>query len=163
MENVQKLGNYRLAVGAAIFNKDGLIWLGKRYGQKGLFDWQMPQGGIDKGETPEFAVKREIYEETGISDNLIIKIGEIHEWLYYEIPSNYQKKMLPTNGQAQKQKWFAFRFQGENKEINLKIQKEQEFSEWKWVKLSEIEYKVIPFKRNIYKRITKDFMKFAET
>ena len=97
MENVQKLENYRLAVGAAIFNKDGLIWLGKRYGQKGLFDWQMPQGGIDKGETPEFAVKREIYEETGISDNLIIKIGEIHEWLYYE--SNlksfifYQSKM----------------------------------------------------------------------
>jgi len=104
MENVQKLGNYRLAVGAAIFNKDGLIWLGKRYGQKGLFDWQMPQGGIDKGETPEFAVKREIYEETGISDNLIIKIGEIHEWLYYEIPSNYQKKNVTHQWTGQKQK-----------------------------------------------------------
>ena len=67
--------NYRPAVGAAIFNKDGHIWLGKRYGKNGLFSWQMPQGGIDKGETPEFAVKREVYEETGISDNLIIKIG----------------------------------------------------------------------------------------
>lgn len=78
-------------------------------------------------------------------------------------PLIIKKKNVTHQWTGQKQKWFAFRFQGENKEINLKIQKEQEFSEWKWVKLSEIEYKVIPFKRNIYKRITKDFMKFAET
>ena len=139
--------NYRPAVGAAIFNKDGHIWLGKRYGQNGLFSWQMPQGGIDKGETPEFAVKREVYEETGISENSIIKIGEIDEWLYYNIPFRLQKNDTVSRWVGQKQRWFAFRFHGEDKEINLKIQDEQEFSEWKWVPLSEIESKVIPFKQ----------------
>ena len=90
--------NYRPAVGAAIFNKDGHIWLGKRYGQNDLFNWQMPQGGIDKGENPEFAVKREIYEETGISKNSIIKIGEIDEWLYYNIPFAFKKMTLLADG-----------------------------------------------------------------
>ncbi|MDG1127336.1 MAG: RNA pyrophosphohydrolase [Hellea sp.] len=154
--------SYRPAVGAAIFNKDGHIWLGKRYGQNDLFNWQMPQGGIDKGETPEFAVKREIYEETGISKNSIIKIGEIDEWLYYNIPFRLQKNDIVSRWIGQKQRWFAFRFHGEDKEINLKIQDEQEFSEWKWMPLSEIESKVIPFKRATYNRIAKDFMRYSK-
>ncbi len=152
---------YRPAVGLAVFNKDGKIWLGKRLGHNGPFSWQMPQGGIDANETPEVAAARELYEETGISLEMVSSIGAIDDWLYYDFPPEYLSRKETRNWRGQRQKWFALRFHGDEKKINLMAHGPQEFSEWKWGDLSQIPDLIVPFKRKVYERIALDFEPFA--
>ncbi|MEP1230031.1 MAG: RNA pyrophosphohydrolase [Litorimonas sp.] len=152
--------NYRPCVGTAIFNKDGLVWLGKRFGESGPYAWQMPQGGIDAGEKAEDAALRELFEETGITHNMVTPLGDIPDWLYYDFPAGYKAKR-GYNWQGQRQRWFAFRFHGADEQINLKAHKEQEFSSWKWQPLADAPDLIVPFKRNVYDKVTTEFERFA--
>lgn len=153
--------DYRPAVGTAVFNARGQVWLGKRMGGSGPHCWQMPQGGMDKGETPEIAAARELFEETGITLDMVTPLGEIENWLYYDFPPEYQGKKATKGWLGQRQRWFAFRFHGEASKVDLKSHGPQEFSEWRWEALSKTPELIVPFKREVYERIASEFERFT--
>jgi len=153
--------SYRPAVGVAVFNAEGKVWLGKRFGQDGPYCWQMPQGGMDKGETPEVSAARELFEETGITLEMVTPIGEIQDWLFYDFPASYKNRKATKGWMGQRQRWFAFRFHGEESQIDLKSHGPQEFSEWRWGDLSETPDLIVPFKRKVYERLASEFEGFA--
>ena len=153
---------YRPCVGVAVFNADGKVWLGKRYGQEGPYNWQMPQGGMDKGETPEVSAARELFEETGITLDMVTPIGEIEDWLFYDFPPEYRGKKATKNWAGQRQRWFAFRFHGDPSQIDLQSHGPQEFSEWRWGELTEIPELIVPFKRKVYEQLASEFERFAQ-
>ena len=137
-----------------IINKDKEILVGRRLDHPSGF-WQMPQGGIDDNENPEDAVWREMMEEIGTNKVELIKIS--NQWVSYEIPEE-TLKTLPWGNKyiGQIQKWFAFKFLGEDNDINVKTD-DPEFSEWKWAKIDSIVNNIVPFKRNVYSIILKEF------
>ncbi len=155
--DVSKL-KYRPCVGIMVLNRDGLIWLGRRSDNKrnkpegpGTW-WQMPQGGIDKGEDPAAAAHRELLEETGIGSAEII--GEHPEWLNYDLPMELMGKKWGGRYRGQTQKWFAMRFLGNDTEINITPpDHEIEFDEWRWAKRSELMDLVVPFKAEVYRKV----------
>ena len=152
-----KKSDYRPAVGVVIINDDGHVFLGRRRNQRGFWVWQFPQGGIDEGETPKQAAYRELYEETGIEKSHVKMIGEIDTWLYYDLPKERRKRW-----RGQKQKWFAVRFKGKTKHINLGIEKPPEFSTYAWGTLDDACHLIVPFKRKVYKQIAREFKHFAK-
>jgi len=155
--------DYRRNVGIAIFNKRGQIWLGKRFGQDGPYAWQCPQGGIDKGEKPKAAAKRELFEETGLKSENMEYLGKVKAWLYYDFPPDVlerQRKRFDNKGQ--RQKWFAFRYFGDGSDVDLKAHGVQEFSEWRWADLDTIAELIVPFKRPVYERLMVEFAPFAK-
>lgn len=153
---------YRPAVGVAVFNKNGKVWLGKRFGQDGPYNWQMPQGGMDKGEIPEVSAARELFEETGITLDMVTPIGEVVDWLFYDFPPNYKGRKATKGWLGQRQRWFAFRFHGDAAQVDLQSHGPQEFSEWRWSKLSETPNLIVPFKRKVYERLVSEFERFAQ-
>lgn len=121
----------------------------------------MPQGGIDKGEAPDVAALRELQEETGVHANKVEIIGEIDEWLTYDLPPDLLGRALKGKFRGQKQRWFAMRFLGKDSDIDLAADAHQEFSDWRWVPLAEITDLIVPFKRHIYERIVTSFSPLA--
>ena len=117
--------------------------------------WQMPQGGIDKNESPINAMKRELMEEVGISNNYEI-IRETSCWLKYKLPKNLLGKIWNGKFIGQTQKWYACKFNGKDKEINLNTHY-PEFSDWKWIKPDDSLKLVVPFKKELYKNILENF------
>jgi len=156
------ISKYRSAVGIAVFNIYGKVWLGHRLGQTGPYAWQMPQGGMDKGEVPEVSAVRELWEETGISLEMVTPIGEIHDWLYYDFPPEYRGLKATKSWRGQRQRWFAFRFHGDESKIDLNAHGPQEFSEWKWGELAEAPDLIVPFKRKVYERLASEFERFSK-
>lgn len=156
------ISSYRPAVGIAVFNKHGQVWLGKRLGGKGPYTWQMPQGGIDKGEATEVAAARELWEETGIRLKDVTPIGEVEDWLFYDFPPEYLGAKATKGWTGQRQKWYAFRYHGNEKKIDLKSHGPQEFSKWKWADLSDAPESIVPFKRKVYERLASEFERFAK-
>ena len=155
--------NYRRNVGIAVFNTQGQIWLGKRFGEDGPYAWQCPQGGIDEGEKPSSAAKRELFEETGLRGKTLEKIGKIKPWLYYDFtPEAFSGRRRKWSHKGQRQKWFAYRYFGDGSDVNLKAHGEQEFSDWKWANLTSIPETVVPFKRDVYAMLVKEFSHFAK-
>ena len=146
--------SYRIGVGIILLNEEKKVFVGKRIDIKSEA-WQMPQGGINKDEKIENAVYRELYEETGIKKAEIILRSK--KWFQYNIPLPLKKKLWKGRYLGQKQKWFVVKFNGnEKKDINLNISK-AEFSDWKWVNLNELENLIVPFKKEMYKKILKEF------
>ena len=122
----------------------------------------MPQGGIDEDEDPYAAALRELHEETSIRS--VQKLGEIVEWLTYDLPGEVAKKAWKGKYRGQKQKWYALRFIGKESEINIDDPgggHKPEFVEWRWVEMRELPGLVIPFKRQTYERVVKEFGRFA--
>lgn len=152
--------HYRPCVGVCLFNASGRVWLGRRYGETGKFSWQFPQGGLDKGENPEFGALRELWEETGITIAHLTPLGQIDDWLYYDYPNGMAKKKGKTY-KGQRQRWFTYRFHGSEKHVNLTSHGTQEFSEWKWAKLAKTPSTVVPFKRDVYERLVAEFAQYA--
>jgi putative (di)nucleoside polyphosphate hydrolase len=145
---------YRPCVGIMLINREGLIWVGNRIQEVdtgSALTWQMPQGGIDEGETAEEAAMRELLEETGTAKARII--GETSDWLTYDLPPHLVGIALKGKYRGQKQKWFAMRFTGEDGDIDIAADDHQEFSEWTWVPVEELVELIVPFKRGVYERI----------
>ena len=155
---------YRPCVGAIVVNRDGLVFVGHRADGPeepegpGTW-WQMPQGGIDKGEDPEAAALRELYEETSIRS--VSLIAESDGWLKYDLPPELVGKAWKGRYRGQKQKWYALRFEGDDSEINIETPggggHKPEFNAWKWAPLSELTDLVVPFKRDVYAQIVSEF------
>jgi putative (di)nucleoside polyphosphate hydrolase len=162
----QKSLPYRPCAGMMVINRAGLVFIGRRTdGPEHVDDthvWQMPQGGIDEDEDSYEAALRELYEETSIRS--VQKLGEIAEWLTYDLPSGVAKKAWKGKYRGQKQKWYALRFTGKENEINIDDPgggHKPEFVEWRWVEMRELPGLVIPFKRQTYERVVKEFERFA--
>lgn len=158
---------YRPCVGIALFNPDGLVWIGRRADAIGDAEgkgawWQMPQGGIDAGEDPAAAAKRELREETGIRSARII--GETDDWLRYDLPPELIGKAWKGRYRGQMQKWFAMRFEGNEREIDITPQTgvHAEFSEWRWTPLREVAGLIVPFKRSVYQQVVSAFSVHAQ-
>ena len=151
---------YRPNVGMVVFDQAGRVWLGKRSGARPPHDWQFPQGGVDPGEDWAEAARRELYEETGITS--VSPLGETEGWITYDFPSEVLAgKMRGRGFIGQKQKWFAFRFEGQDSEVDLKAHPPQEFSTWKWTDYGEVMDLVVPFKRQAYVQVLAAFRQFA--
>ncbi len=146
MSNILPL---RTGVGVIVINKDNKVFVGKRKDNP-VDKWQMPQGGVDKGEELVDAMRRELKEETSIKNIEIIK--EIDGWLDYELPKNLLGKIWKGRYRGQKQKWFIVKFLGEESEINITT-KRPEFIEWKWVERSQLPNIIVDFKKNVYERL----------
>jgi putative (di)nucleoside polyphosphate hydrolase len=139
----------RIGVGIVVLNKENKVFVAKRIDNPGNF-WQMPQGGIDKGEDFLKAAYRELDEETNIKSVKIIK--ELDDLTTYELPNHLLGIIWKGKYRGQKQKWFLMRFIGEEKEININT-KNPEFLEWKWVEIDQITELVVDFKLDVYKKI----------
>jgi len=148
---------YRPCVGTMVFNRQGQIFVGKRIDQT-LEAWQMPQGGIDEGETPEQTMRRELKEEIG-TDNVEI-LREHPDWLTYDLPEHLLGIAWEGRYRGQRLKWFALRFVGADGEIDVKTS-HQEFSEWKWIGIAQLLPLAVPFKRDIYAKVIEAFRDLA--
>lgn len=153
-----KNNNYRPCVGMMLFNKQGLIFVGQRLDSNKSF-WQMPQGGIEKNEDPKDAAFRELNEEIG-TDNAII-ISELDNWLKYDLPTNLASRLWKGKFIGQKQKWFAMKFLGSDKEINIRTTN-PEFSNWKWLDPTQLPNISVDFKKNIYTELSENLVPIAK-
>lgn len=151
---------YRANVGLAMFSSAGYVFVGRRINGRGAFQWQLPQGGVDKGEAPPQAALRELEEEIGVAPKLVDILQETDDWLYYDFPLELRKRMGgPYLGQ--RQKWFALRFKGSDSDVRLD-KHTPEFDAWRWAKLSEIPDLIVPFKRPVYQAVAKRFAPWTE-
>ena len=146
---------YRRGVGMMIINKNKEIFIGQRF-EKDKSAWQMPQGGIDKGEKTVDAVIREMYEETGIKKNFEI-LYETKMWHYYKLPIYLQKKLWGGKFVGQKQKWFLIDFKGKDSEINIQTKK-PEFKKWKWTSSKKMMELIVPFKKKLYANVVSEMV-----
>lgn len=152
---------YRPNVGLALFHSKGLVFLGKRAGAEGPYQWQMPQGGVDRGEKPAEAAYRELEEEVGVPPRLVDLMEETDDWLFYDFPGDVRRQMKPRGRyRGQRQKWFAFRFKGKDADIRLDTHT-PEFSDWRWAALDSAPELVIPFKRATYEEVARRFRKYS--
>ena len=148
---------YRPCVGIMLFNRDGKVFVGKRIDQT-VEGWQMPQGGIDEGETPRQAVLRELLEEVGTDKAEII--AERDGWVNYDLPPHLVGVAFHGRFRGQTQKWFALRFTGRDADINLAAH-EPEFSAFQWVTLDDLPSLIVPFKRDTYRTVIAEFAHLA--
>jgi putative (di)nucleoside polyphosphate hydrolase len=151
---------YRDNVGAALFNRDGRIFLGRRADQPAGTGWQLPQGGIDPGEDPRVAVLRELREEIGTDRAAIL--GEHPDWLSYDFPPELIGRVLGGRYRGQRQKWFALRFLGEDADIHLEADAHPEFDAWRWADLGELATLPVGFKKPVYDVLVAAFAVFAK-
>jgi len=143
---------YRHGVGMMVFNDKKQIFVGKRIDNQEA--WQMPQGGVNKGENVEAAAKRELYEETGIQSIRIIKKSD-KEYIY-DLPDHLLGKIWKGKYKGQKQTWYLMKFLGPDSEININ-QKHPEFNEWKWVSIDELPNLIVNFKKDLYQAVIAEF------
>jgi putative (di)nucleoside polyphosphate hydrolase len=148
---------YRPCVGIMLFNQNGKVFVGKRIDQT-VEGWQMPQGGIDKGETPVEAALRELQEEIGTDKAEII--SEMEDWITYDLPPHLVGVAFHGKYRGQRQKWFALRFTGSDADIDLTAH-EPEFSAFQWVSLEALPALIVPFKRETYKAVIAAFRNLA--
>ena len=142
---------YRPAVGIMLLNRDGRVFIGRRIDMPaGLAAWQMPQGGIDPGESPRAAALRELEEEVGTGKAEIL--GESRVWLHYDLPAEIAPQMWGGRYRGQRQKWFAMRFTGVDSDIDLATE-HPEFDAWEWVAAERLPEMIVPFKRALYRDV----------
>lgn len=160
--------NYRPCVGVMLLNRQGLAFVGRRRG-KGDFDtvvspylWQMPQGGIDEGEDPYDAALRELYEETNVRS--VTLLAEAPRWLSYDLPPESNKRWSGKYA-GQSQRWFAMRFTGDDSEIDIRHPAggahKPEFDAWRWVKPTALPGLIVPFKREVYEEVVRQFAPYV--
>ena len=148
----------RIGVGIIVLNKNNQVFVGKRKDNPSD-KWQMPQGGVNSGESYLSAMKRELFEETSIKSIKVLK--EINGFFEYELPDNLVGIIWKGKFRGQKQKWFITKFVGDEKEINLKTE-HPEFIEWKWILPNELPNVIVDFKKNLYLSLLRDLKKFID-
>ncbi|MEM6439029.1 MAG: RNA pyrophosphohydrolase [Pseudomonadota bacterium] len=146
---------YRPCVGLMVLNARHEVFVGQRLDFRSDA-WQMPQGGIDPGETPLEAALRELGEETGIRRDRVALLAEGSDWIPYDLPRDLIPKLWKGRYRGQTQRWFAFRFLGEDAEIDIETE-HPEFSRWEWSPRDDVLNRIVPFKRATYRRVLEDF------
>ena len=146
---------YRQNVGVMLMNHAGEVFVGQRLDSE-VAAWQMPQGGIDKGETPRDAALRELEEETGVSRDLVEIMAETEGWVAYDLPHDLVPKIWKGRYRGQEQKWFLMRFNGTDAEVKID-QEHPEFSAWRWIAPADLPGQIVPFKRAVYEAILTEF------
>jgi putative (di)nucleoside polyphosphate hydrolase len=149
---VTKAQRYRRGVGIMLFDPKARVFVGRRIDTPGA--WQMPQGGIDRRESPRVAALRELKEETGTDKATIV--GETERWLRYDLPAELHDVAWGGGYRGQEQKWFAMRFEGQDRDFDLSAH-EPEFDAWKWVAAAELPELIVPFKRALYEAVLAEF------
>ena len=157
----------RLGCAATLWSGRGRVFIGRRTEGPEHVDmvhaWQMPQGGVDPSEDPWPAALRELYEETSIRS--VERLGEIAEWLTYDLPPDLVGQAWKGKYRGQKQKWYALRFTGKDSEIDIENPgdgHDPEFIDWRWEPMENLPDLVVPFKRETYEQVVKAFSKFAK-
>jgi putative (di)nucleoside polyphosphate hydrolase len=150
-----ELDGYRRGVGVMLLNGEGKVWVGARIDNPDDA-WQMPQGGIDEGEEPWATALREVEEETGIPPHLIEKIAECPERVRYRLPDELVGVIWKEPWVGQEQDWFLCRFLGRDRDVNIATA-HPEFREWKWVEPERLPDLIVPFKRELYRRLLGEF------
>lgn len=151
---------YRPCVGIMLLNRESRIWAGHRFDEpndegRGTW-WQMPQGGIDAGEDPAKAALRELHEETMVRS--VQPLAEAREWLTYDLPPHLIGTSWGGRYRGQRQRWFALRFTGEDSEIDISVPGHTpEFDAWRWVPAVDLLDLVVPFKRDVYRKVVAEF------
>jgi putative (di)nucleoside polyphosphate hydrolase len=155
---------YRPCAGIALFNDDGRVWIGRRIDGPAESEgpgewWQMPQGGIDNGEEPLSAAKRELREETSVQS--VEYLGET-DWLNYDLPADLIGRAWKGRYRGQRMKFFSLRFIGTDSEIDVTVPSyKQEFADWRWEQLDATPELIVPFKRHVYEAVARAFAPFA--
>lgn len=146
---------YRPNVGVMLMNAQGRVWVGQRIDNPGAA-WQMPQGGIDKGEDPHTAALRELEEETGVRAAMVTVVTQTRDWVRYDLPHDLVPNIWGGRWRGQEQMWFLLRFNGCDDDIRIDTD-HPEFSEWMWCDPSELVDRIVPFKREVYARVLAEF------
>lgn len=146
---------YRSNVGIMMVNEKGYVFVGQRL-DNNQNAWQMPQGGIDAGEDPETAAYRELLEETGVKKQDIRFVASSSQWLSYDLPEDLIPILWNGKFRGQKQKWFLFKFLGEDGDIDIATE-HPEFSKWKWIPKENLLKEIVPFKKSVYENVLKEF------
>jgi putative (di)nucleoside polyphosphate hydrolase len=148
--------SYRRGVGVMLLNPHGNVFVGARIDNP-EDAWQMPQGGIDDGEDdPWLTALRELEEETGIAPRLVERVAECPERLRYELPEEWRPRLWGGRWIGQEQDWFLARFLGTDDDVNIATE-HPEFREWKWVEPERLPELIVPFKRDLYRRLIAEF------
>jgi putative (di)nucleoside polyphosphate hydrolase len=153
--------DYRACAGVTLFNRKGQVFVGHRLDTE-VEAWQMPQGGIDAGESPEQAALRELREETGVPEDAVQFLGALDDWLYYDLPEDLAKRLWRGRYKGQRQIWFAFLLVAGDDVINIET-KVPEFRAWQWVELEALADLIVPFKREIYAQVAQSFIHHRPT
>ncbi len=154
--NHKDLG-YRPCVGTMLVNSHGKVFVGRRIDNKEGDWWQMPQGGVDKGEEPDDAVLRELGEETGARPEHVTILKKMDEPLRYDLPEELQGKLWGGKYRGQEQNWYLARFTGSDADIDLEAHDPPEFCDWKWVDPEQLPELIVPFKKRVYRAVLKAF------
>ena len=146
---------YRRGVGVMLLNRDNLVFVGRRIDNRDEA-WQMPQGGLDKGEEPWAGALRELEEETGIPPHLVEKLADHPQQLRYDIPEAIASRLWGGKWKGQLQDWYLCRFLGRDSDVDIAT-KHAEFCAWKWIDAERLPEMIVPFKRDLYRRLLSEF------
>jgi putative (di)nucleoside polyphosphate hydrolase len=148
---------YRPCVGVMLVNADGKAFVGKRIDNREGDWWQMPQGGVDKGEDLRAAVLRELWEETGVTEKHVSILAQTREELLYDLPEELMGKLWGGKYRGQRQFWFLARFEGTDADIDLNAHQPAEFEAWRWVEPELLPELIVPFKKRVYRTVLDEF------
>jgi putative (di)nucleoside polyphosphate hydrolase len=146
---------YRPGAGVMLVNREGKVFVAQRLDST-LEAWQMPQGGLDEGETPEEGAFRELEEETGIPRDKVEMVAAAPEPLLYDLPTDLVGKLWKGKWRGQRQHWFLLRFLGEDSDVNIETE-HPEFRAWKWTDPEDLPATIVPFKRKLYEDVLAAF------
>ena len=148
---------YRPCAGFMLVNRDGLVFVGQRIDPSAHGFWQMPQGGIDKGEDIRAAALRELEEEVGVPAHMVDVIGQTSRPIRYDLPPELLGRVWKGKYRGQEQYWFLGRFLGADADIDLEAHDPPEFNEWRWIEPEQLPELIVPFKRAVYEEVLAEF------